>query len=280
MKICIFNCALLYVLALGPILPSYCITYKRGSGSSLDVSSSECPPGFANDTGECTTCAAPKYLGIWMCNNTAHRAYIIQGYWVGYCNDSTRTICTGHCLSGFCRYNGTKSTKGLQLLPAHASELDSSICGPTRTGTLCGNCRAKHSVYYHSWSYKCGPNHNCHLGIFFYILSELLPLTIFFITVMVCNISFTSGATTGFILFAQVVDSISVDADGIIPLPSLVFKVRLAQRFVYRLFNLDFFSIEQLSFCLWERATVQNVLVMKYVTIAFALALVLSAQFL
>ena len=278
-KNCILGFILLYTLAFGPMLSSYCMVYNHESEDLLGMTSSECPPGFSNkDKGNCT-CAASDYLGIWKCNKT--RAYVIHGYWVGYCNEekSTHKICTGRCPPGFCAYNDTSDEEGLYLLPANASELDGFICGPTRTGTLCGNCTDGYSVYYHSWPYKCGPNHNCHLGLLFYFLSELLPLTVLFITVIIFNISFTSGATTGFIFFAQVIDSISVDANGIIQTSSSISAVRSAQRFVYRLFNLYFFSLDDLSFCLWEGATMQNVMLMKYVTIVFALGLVLCAFF-
>lgn len=98
---------------------------------------------------------------------------------------------------------------------------------------------------------------------------------ILFIIIIVFNVSFTSGATTGFILFAQVLDSLSLDANGVIQFPRAVSVLTSAQRLLYRLFNLEFFSIEQLSFCLWEGATVLNAMVMKYVTIIFALGLVL-----
>ena len=97
--------------------------------------------------------------------------------------------------------------------------------------------------------------------------------------IIVFNISFTSGATTGFILFAQVLDSLSLDANGVIQFPRAVSGITSAQRFFYRLFNLEFFSIEKLSFCLWEGATVLNAMAMKYVTVVFALGLVLCVVF-
>ena len=55
----------------------------------------------------------------------------------------------------------------------------------------------------------------CNYGILFYFLSELLPLTLLFITILVMNISFTSGAVNGFILFAQVIDLLYIDAYGL-----------------------------------------------------------------
>ena len=39
---------------------------------------------------------------------------------------------------------------------------------------------------------------------------------------------------------------------------------------IYSTFNLDFFALEELSFCLWAGATALDMLVMKYVTVLFA----------
>ena len=45
---------------------------------------------------------------------------------------------------------------------------------------------------------------------------------------------------------------------------------------IYSTFNLDFFALEELSFCLWAGATALDMLVMKYVTVLFALVLIVS----
>ena len=59
----------------------------------------------------------------------------------------------------------------------------------------------------------------CRLGWLFYILSELVPLTAVFITVLVLNISITFGAVNGFILFSQLLDTFDIDASGTISYP-------------------------------------------------------------
>ena len=129
-------------------------------------------------------------------------------------------------------------------------------------GTLCGSCRPNYTVHYHSPDFLCKPVDKslCKLGWFFYILSELVPVTAVFITVLILNISFTSGAVNGFILFCQLIDSLDVDATGIITLtfpqaigrtityPTQVYQV------IYGFFNLDFFNSEPLSFYLWNGA--------------------------
>ena len=248
---------------------------------SLDINVTECPPGFtlyatASNLSTCE-CAASTYFGIWKCNYTT--AFLSSGFWIGYCSDEdTTALCTAHCPLGFCIYNDT-NTSSVYPLPAHSSLLDSFVCGQTRTGVLCGKCRTNYSVYFHSYIYKCGANHLCNIGWLLYIISELLPLTIVFLVIILLNIRFTSGSVNGFILFAQVMDSLSIDANGAIQFPAAINFLTHCHRFIYRFFNLDFFSTNGLSFCLWEGATVLDAMAMKYVTIVYAFVLVCCTVF-
>ncbi len=241
----------------------------------LDIMLVSCPPGYShnNQSGRCE-CAATEYFGIARCDPNA---LLINGFWMGYCDESDITkLCTAYCPYGFCSYNTTKrSSSYTHTLPNSSAELDQFICGPTRTGRVCGKCAPNHSVHFHSWKYKCGEDNLCHLGWLFYILSEVFPLTLCFIAIIIFNISFTHGNISCFVLFAQILDSLSTDANGAIEFPQFVVMIRHVQHFVYRFFNLDFFSLESLSFCLWKSATVMDALVMKYVTVGVALGLVL-----
>jgi hypothetical protein len=92
--------------------------------------------------------------------------------------------------------------------------LDKSVCGDTRFGIVCGKCQDGYTVHFHSPGFLCKPAQplGCKLGWLFYILSELVPVTVVFITVLVLNISFTSGAINGFILFSQLLASFDLSA--------------------------------------------------------------------
>ena len=231
-------------------------------------SSHFCAPGFDGDPCECS---AVYYKGLFKCDR--RRAYIIHGYWVGECENGT--LCTGNCPYGFCSYNHSKNYR----LPGSLSDLDAYICGDTRTGVLCGECRPGYSVSYHSYTYTCTSNKNCKYGILFYIVSELLPLTLVFAIVTALNISFTSGAINGFIMFAQIQDSLAVHGDGIIRSPSKTVNFVTVNAFIYRFFNFEYFSIEPLSFCLWRGAKVLDAVAFKYVTLVVGLALMLICVF-
>ena len=259
----------------------------------LDFTLDQCPPGYVLELDkteylgreiEILQCACGwnhdtySYQGLLKCKSTLFQAYILNGYWAGYEGDPATpdNLMTAICPLGFCSYNATDFLS-LYLLPGNASKLELEIfmCGPSRSGTLCGQCNGNRSVYFHSSRFKCGPNQHCSLGWLLYIISELLPLTIVFLTVMFANISFTSGTMNGFILFAQMLDTLITDVNGIANIPRPVYILTEVHHFIYRFFNLDFFSIDSFSFCLWKGATTLDILAFKYVTITYALVLVL-----
>ena len=93
-------------------------------------------------------------------------------------------------------------------------------------------------IFIHLASYA---NQQSQLGWLFYILSEFLPVTVVFITVLVLNISFTSGAVNGFILFGQLLASLDLKAAGIITFPLKALKnASQGYQIFYGFFNLDY----------------------------------------
>ena len=250
--------------------------HLHASGSdmilSLNVTFANCQPGYIFNESKCV-CGAADYLGLVGCDPGVK---IRHGYWIGFCSDTTQTkLCTTFCPPGFCSYHHMSPCEDLHPLPYNASLLDSYICGPTRTGRLCGKCVQNHSVYFHSESYQCGEERLCHLGWFFYLISEVVPLVFIFIVITCLNISFTDGNVNCFVLYAQVLDFLPIDVHGAIESNRFIEVIHSMLRFIHHFFNLNFFTVEQLSFCLWKGATVLDVMTMKATTVGLALVLVL-----
>ena len=240
----------------------------------------ECPPGFKLDRDKCV-CDANEYFGLAYCDYDNFQTYLTPGLWAGLIGD--KEMVTSICPRSFCDYEQlnkydqmTPFTPFKIVLPQKSSDLDKTICGETRTGILCGSCRPGYTVHFHSPKYLCKPidTNLCKFGWLFYILSELVPVTVVFITVIVFNISFTSGAVNGFILFSQILLSLNIDASGIITFPNQR-SITEGYQFLYGFLNLDFFTTETMSFCLWSNATALDMLAFKYITIVYALSLVI-----
>ncbi len=245
---------------------------------SVDITLAGCPPGFVlQENASATQCICStstnhrRYEGITQCNYQKFQALLNKGFWAGcYRGD----LVTAECPLGYCRY--VPGDQAYLPLNKTCQALDDYLCGARkRTGLLCGDCLDHYTVVFHSQRYLCAKCKNVHLGWLFYLLSEFLPVTLLFLFIVTFNISLTSGDANCFILFAQVLDFFEVNSLGTFTLPDGVQTLTSIYRFIFGIFNLDFFRFDELSFCLWDGATVLDVLAFKYITTAFALGLIL-----
>ena len=237
-----------------------------------------CPPGYILNEVQVCECAhstANKYTGISYCNSKKWRARRISSYWIGYEENKTESedsLLTGYCPSNFCSSN-------VSLLPTTADreKLNKVMCGDKkRTGTLCGNCEADHSVYYHSLQLKCNLNNYCHFGWLFYILSELLPVTLIFLIIIFFGITFTSGILNGFIFYAQVVVMFHITADNHIRVHEKLKTTNSIIHSLYHIFSLNTFALENMSFCLFKEAGALDIIAFSYITLIYSLILIIG----
>ena len=129
-------------------------------------------------------------------------------------------------------------------------------------------------MFYHSNRFKCSECHHSYYGILFYILSELLPLTIFFLFVVVFDVNLTSGPISSFVLFAQVLDIFDITAYGSYELPTAVKKMSILYRFLFGFLNFDLFRLDEISFCIMENANTLDILAFKYITTLYSFLLI------
>lgn len=249
-------------------------TNARSLGITLNITLLPCPPGYVLSSNEesCICSVTEKPIpGIVACNDTTNNAILKIGYWAG-CNDNG-TLLTAQCPLGYCDY-GNVNDNGLVTLPSKCKDLNESqsLCSENRNGTVCGECATGYSVHYHSTRFICRECHE-NIGALYYILSELLPLTVLFIFVIYFDVSVTSGSVNSFILFVQVLDFFQVTAFHSYDPPKAVSILNEIYWFVFGFLNLDFFRLDQLSFCIWDGMNVLQVLVFKYVTSLYGLFL-------
>ena len=172
----------------------------------LGASNTSCPTGFYynNTTSKCECNRLLEKYGL-VCNQLEKRAYIVHGvcitsaakkdsYTVGYC-----PLTLG---------NWENITNRLYSeLPSDPDMLNATMCGPyNREGYLCGKCIDGYGLPVYSHDLKCV---NCSristgLGISFYLLIVIVPLTLFFACVVLFRLNITSGPLLGYFMFCQV----------------------------------------------------------------------------
>lgn len=248
---------------------------------ALEFILDECPPFFRyNDSLKRCICAnniKADYQNIIICNSHLEfTTSLLHGYWAGYLDKQGKTECFryGLCPNTYC-FHENETERHHQLLHGK-EELEKQVCGSSRSGVLCGKCKDNYCAHFHSNNFECGTCASCKYGWALYILSELIPLAILFLLVVIFNISFTSGLLNGFIFYAQVFDSIFSIGKSFIWYPKPTYFLTRVIQVVYKFFNFDFFGDNHLGFCLWRAATTLELLAFRFLTVTIAGFLVVS----
>jgi len=243
----------------------------------VPVSLLDCPPGYVLSNTKICECSAnvdkQSFIGIKRCNLSSFEAHLVQGYWAGYVNSTSENFRTSNCPLNFCKVkSGTPEIK----LPSDRSKLDTVLCNENRHGKVCSLCSDNHSLHYHTLqNAHCGDNSKCSLGILLYLILEIIPVTIFFLFIILLDVQLTSGALSGFLFYAQIFNTLEINAGNFIHFPKYAKTLLIILKFLIGVFNLEFFQLPSLSFCLVKGATYMHLLVFSYLTIFYALMLII-----
>lgn len=255
--------------------PGYNFTFTLETiGSSRHVSSQKsgtlgnCPIGLKMKDNRCV-CCHHEFVGVPKCTTNDFKSYLQVGYWIG-CTDDGIPV-TAECPRPYCSYPNAET--GLTVLPRTCQDIDKySVCTANRRGELCGKCKGGYTVFYHSESFKCEKCRDGHLGLLKYFAAEVIPLYFFFLFIVIFQFNLSSGVAHNFTFFVQVVLLMNYKAnchENNSHTSVAVFKV------IFGPLNADFFVEDNMSFCLWNGATVLDNLAFKYVT-AFMGVILLS----
>lgn len=166
------------------------------------------------------------------------------------------------------------------VLPNDISEINTSVCHLLhREGALCRNCKPGHGPSVYSFDLTC---EKCHwYGLPLYLLLEFLPITVFFVIIVMFHISITSPPWTAFIMYCQAFANVIPSdpliynyAEGVSP---LLLKVGL---FVSGIWSLDFFRTVIPPFCVSSKLRNIDVYMLAYLSGLYPLVLVALAYIL
>ena len=134
-------------------------------------------------------------------------------------------------------------------LPADVNELNNFTCGRfKRGGLLCSHCEDSLGVVVLSYNHECTKCLGNFLGWLLYSALALIPITLFFLIVVFCNIHATSAHMNALICIAQMVlYKINSDPGVISKQKTSIAKVGLT---ILGIWNLDFFRYIYPTFCI------------------------------
>ena len=236
-----------------------------------------CPPGFqfSNDTCVCGNDTQSYYSGNVHCIFDSQQAHLRERHWMG--KIGSKDYLVGSCPNGFCQ---TSDTSYIDLPKDHNS-LPGAVCSNNRTGVLCGECMNGSGPAINSPTFDCidCTNITQSTNVIKYVFLVYLPLTVFFIVLIVFDIRLTTGPANAFIIFCQVVTStLDLEADGAIPLHTDVRGIKTLKDiylFIYGIFNLEFFENLVTDICVSPSFNALTALALDYGVAVFPLIIII-----
>ncbi len=235
-----------------------------------------CPPGFFLSIDKCVCKDSQSFGGKVHCNIDSRLARLKEQHWMGMLNGN---LLVGFCPLGYCQTSNTSYNN----LP-HTQQNDgltATVCSDNRRGVLCGECKNGSGPVINSNTFDCinCTNDDIVPNIFKYVALVYVPLTLFFIGLIVFDIRLTTGPVNGFIVFCQVITStFDLQANGAIPLHIKVHRVQTLRRIymlVYGVFNLEFFENLVAKLCISPNFNTLTVLSLDYGVAIFPLVITL-----
>ena len=259
----------------------------RVISTELNVALQPCPPGMVESgNGSMTACRCMgNYGGYIECNSTTFSAKILRGSWIGQSRHRSNATCdldvsSDDLLVGQCPYCSLLGSDLFIPLGQSTCNLSNVLCNKiNRTGELCGHCQLGYGPIVNGdlECVLCPPNVAKYHWIF-YLMTEYLPIVIFFFIVVFFNVSATSGPANAFVFFAQVITTaFSPTGNGAIQIHSIVNSTHTLKHLYtipYDIWNLNFFHPCLPKFCLSSEITTLQLLSTGYITAVFPFFLV------
>lgn len=260
--------------------------------TELAIKIQQCPPGYynvsffpsSNDKQkgmDCTCGKGYQRSNVVLCDKSTATARITNGWCMTYDKDLGMAIIGSWQFYSLIQH---QLHDGYYTLPSRMDQLDEFFCGPLkRTGRLCGQCQEGYGVPIYSYDSQCVPcdEKDWPKNMMLYLLAELVPLTVFFIIVIIFNISITSGSAKAFVFFSQMAT-----------IPTVIYTLQeqinmfvsnnwsqsvILSVFVlpYSIWNLDFLRTILPPFCLAPSISMIHVMTLNYISAVYSLLLII-----
>ena len=178
-------------------------------------------------------------------------------------------------------YNVTKP--GHIQLPRNLSQLNDYMCGPlNRKGLVCSECADGFGPSVTSFGYKCVNCTEAWYGVPLFLFLEFVPITVFYLIILIFQISIISAPMPCFIMYAQITTiylNMIGTSEGLIR--SIIFAnngvLRTDMKIIhtfYGIFNLDFFRLLFPPFCISTRLKSLYVACFGYISVLYPILLI------
>ena len=266
------NYNILIVSLFSTLSSATCLEVVSGGTQISNPESSTCP----------TWHVPSKVYGLTVCEC----GFIVGGVVTCYEWNSSVSLLACYCMSqskllnktvvGNCLY--TCPWKYRTALSNETSALDNEICLPfKRTGQLCGECIPDYAPPIYSYNIECVKCTSYAINWLKYIAAAFLPLTLFYLIIVVFRISASSPRLRCIILVCQMI-TMPGQLRYIYALQQKIWQVHKIEVMVamslLSVWNLEFFRAVYNPFCIHPHVNSLGVLAMDYLTAVYPLFLI------
>ena len=263
-------------------------SHSQTALQKLNSNNQPCPPGYGRkNTSSPCECLPHSFAGYVTCQQEKNSSIFI-GYCISYSEIEIKGKPSKQVIVAKCPlFSGFQVSGPTIPLPMDVNQLDEAFCTEhwSRTGKLCNNCINGTGISVFSSTYECIECTESVTNWLIYIAVTILPLTFFFIIVVIFHVGVISSQANGYIFFSQIIT---------IPLHELIIEAAWALAlkdntnattehvltnlllFPYSVWSLDFFRIFHVGdICLHKSMRIIHVLALQYIPALYPLCLVL-----
>ena len=197
---------------------------------------------------------------------------------VGYCmtyEELERTI-----YIAFCPFSGNFSTNDdgryIKIPTKNVSELNTYMCQPmNRKGQLCSRCIQGFGPSVISLGLVCSNCTGAWYGVPLYLFLEFVPITVFYVIILVFRVHITSAPMVTFVFFSQVIVStfLNYGAELKFEHPTAYYLILVVVT-LCGFWNLDFFRYILPPFCVTPQLKNIHIVLINYVSAFYSLCLI------
>ena len=220
----------------------------------------------------CNDCYKTVDIGAGIC-----MTYDVTRQYVG--ENTSSPLIVGNCPYG--PFPNTTNRK-FTTLPTDPTQVNSSQCAPyNRRGLFCGECLEGFGPSVYSFDLHCA---NCsHMSttaaISLYLVMELLPITVFYVTVLIFRPVLLTGPQLGYVVSCQgIINTLQyspfIYSSLFSNLPPPLAVLGHISLLLSGIWNLEFFHFVTPPFCVSEKLTGIHVHMLGFTTALFPLLLV------
>lgn len=261
-------------------------TGTRKLYNTITVKMHPCPPGMVLDKQECKClCGDLQFGGVVDCyyNDSRIIRRIKSDWCMSLWRDEEQDQNVTVVVVGPWMFSSQLNVMRTMKLPDTQSALDEEMCGQlNRTGPLCSHCKEGYGVAVFSLLYQCVKCKNPYASWLIYGMVEFVPITLFFLIIVLLNININSGKTNALIFYCQMV-ALPANVNQIYHNIEILFGPSTSVSYIllnivilpYSLWNLDILRTIVPPFCLSQNLRMIDALALDYITAIYPLLLVI-----